>query len=190
LGPLLLLLLRRLLGPLLLLLLRRLLGPLLLLLLLRLLGPLLLLLLLLRLLSPLRLPLLLLLLRLLGPLLLRLLLFRLLSPLLLRLLLLLFRLLGPLLLLLLPALLPFGSALFLIVLRVRRVNRPEKHEQGSRTDNSNQLHRNRPPLVSILGMHADRQSAPNDVPLLRLPRPRPRESRIGWFAGQALHSDA
>jgi hypothetical protein len=78
--------------------------------------------------------------------------------------------------------------LFLIVLRVGRVNRPEKHEQGSRTDNSNQLHRNRPPLVSILGMHADRQSAPNDVPLLRLRRPR--ESRIGWFPGQALHSDA
>ena len=117
----------RLLGSLLLL---RLWGPLRLLLL-RLLGPLLLW----RLLSPLRL--LLLLLRLLSPLLLRLFLFRLLGPL--------------LLLLLLPALLPFGSALFLIVLSVRRVNRPEKHEQGSRTDNSNQLHRNRPPLISILG---------------------------------------
>jgi hypothetical protein len=148
----------RLLGSLLLL---RLLGPLRLLLL-RLLGPLLLW----RLLSPLRL--LLLLLRLLSPLRLRLLLllFRLLSPLLLRLLLLLFRLLGPLLLrlllLLLPALLPFGSGLFLIVLRVGRVNRPEKYEQGSRTDNSNQLHRN-PPLISILGVHADGQFAPNDV---------------------------
>ena len=157
------LLLLRLLGPLLLLLL----SPLrLLLLLLRLLSPLRLLSLL-RLLIPLRLRLLLSLLRLLGPLRLRLLLFRLLSPLRLRLLLFLFRLLGPLLLrlllLLLPALLPFGSALFLIVLRVGRVNRPEKHEQGSRTDNSNQLHRNRPPLISILGVHADGQSAPNDV---------------------------
>jgi len=176
-GPLRLLLLR-LLGPLLL---WRLLSPLrLLLLLLRLLSPLRLLSLL-RLLSPLRLRLLWLALRLLGPLRLRLLLFRLLSPLrlrlllllfrllsplLLRLLLLLFRLLGPLLLrlllLLLPALLPFGSGLFLIVLRVGRVNRPEKYEQGSRTDDSNQLHRN-PPLISILGVHADGQSAPNDV---------------------------
>ena len=176
-GPLRLLLLR-LLGPLLL---WRLLSPLrLLLLLLRLLSPLRLLSLL-RLLIPLRLRLLLSLLRLLGSLRLRLLLFRLLSPLrlrlllllfrllsplLLRLLLLLFRLLGPLLLrlllLLLPALLPFGSGLFLIVLRVGRVNRPEKYEQGSRTDDSNQLHRN-PPLISILGVHADGQSAPNDV---------------------------
>ena len=146
----------RLLGSLLLL---RLLGPLLLLLL----SPLRLLLLLLRLLSPLRL---LSLLRLLSPLRLRLLLFlfRLLGPLL-RLLLLLFRLLGPLLLLLrlllllLPALLPFGSGLFLIVLRVGRVNRREKHEQGSRTDNSNQLHRNRPPLISPWSVHANGQSA-------------------------------
>jgi hypothetical protein len=42
-------------------------------------------------------------------------------------------LLGPLLLRL-----PFGLALFF--LRVRRVNRPEEHKQGSGADNSNQLH--------------------------------------------------
>ena len=187
LGPLLL----RLLGPLLLLL--RLLGPLLLLL--RLLSPLLLLLrllssllLLLRLLSPLLLPL-----RLLGPLLLLLrllssllLLLRLLSPLLLPLrllgpLLLLLRLLSPLLLLLrllgplLLWLLSCRLALFflLIALRVGRVNRPEKHEQGSGTDNSNKLHRNRSPLISLLSVHADDQSAPNDVPPPRPPRPQP-----------------
>jgi hypothetical protein len=116
----------------------RLLGPLLLLLF-RLLGPLLLLLF--RLLGPL----LLLLFRLLSPLLL--LLFRLLGPLLL---LLLRRLLGPLLLLL-PALLPFRFTFFLIVLRVRGVNRPEEHQQCSGADNSNKLHRNCPPLISLPG---------------------------------------
>jgi hypothetical protein len=151
----------RLLGPLRLslLLLLRLLGPLRLslLLLLRLLGSLRLsLLLLLRLLGSLRLSLLLLL-RLLGPLLL----LRLLGPLLLlRLLgpLLLLRLLGPLLLLrllgplrLLPTPLRFRFALLLIALRVRRVNRPEKHKQGSGTDHSNQLHRNRPPFKIAIG---------------------------------------
>jgi hypothetical protein len=101
--------------------------------------------------------LLLLLLRLLCPLLL-LLLLRLLSPLLL---LLLLRLLGPLLLLLLllPTPLLFRFALLLIVLRVRRIKRPEKHKQGSGADNSNQLHRNRPPLISRLGLHANGQSA-------------------------------
>ena len=147
LGPLLLLLLR-LLSPLLLLLLLRLLSPLLLLLLLGLLGPLLLLLWL----------------RLLGPLLLLLFLLRLLGSLLL---LLLLRLLGPLLRLLLllllllrwPTLLPLRLAFLLIALRVRRVNRPEEHKQGSSTDNSNKLHANRPPLTSLLGMHADGQCA-------------------------------
>jgi hypothetical protein len=142
----LLLLWLRLLGPLLLLLfLLRLLGSLLLLLLLRLLGPLLLLLL-----------------RLLGPLLLLLFLLRLLGSLLL-----LLRLLGPLLRLLLllllllrwPTLLPLRLAFLLIALRVRRVNRPEEHKQGSSTDNSNKLHANRPPLTSLLGMHADGQCA-------------------------------
>jgi hypothetical protein len=116
--------------------------------------------LLLRLLGSLRL-LLLLLLRLLGPLrLLLLLLLRLLGSLRL-LLLLLLRLLGPLrlLLLLLPTPLRFRFALLLIALRVRRVNRPEKHKQGSDTDHSNQLHRNRPPLRSRLGVHANGQSA-------------------------------
>ena len=156
LGPL-LLLLRRLLGPLLLLL-RRLLSPLLLLLLRRLLSPLLLL----RLLCPLLLLLLLLLLRLLCPLLL--VLRGLLGPRLL----LLRGLLGPRLLLLL-LLLPFRLALFLIALRVGRVNRPEKQKQGSGTDHSKKLHRNRSPLISLLGMHANDQSAPNHAPLPNRP---------------------
>jgi hypothetical protein len=52
--------------------------------------------------------------------------------------------------------LPFGLAFFL---RVRRVNRPEKHKQGSRTDNSNQLHCDHPPLLSLLSMHSSGQSA-------------------------------
>jgi hypothetical protein len=86
-----------------------------------------------------------------GPLLLRLLSrSSLLGPLLLRLLL--RSLLGPLLLRL-----PFGLALFF--LRVRGVNRPEKHKQGSGTDNSNQLHCDRPPLLSLSGMHSSGQSA-------------------------------
>jgi hypothetical protein len=46
--------------------------------------------------------------------------------------------------------LPCGLALFF--LRVCRFCRPEEHKQGSRTDNSNQLHRNRPPSLSLLGM--------------------------------------
>ena len=122
------------------------LGPLLLLL--RLLSPLLLLLR--RLLSPL----LLLLGRLLGPLLL-LLLRRLLSPLLLR------RLLGPLLLLLF-LLLPFRLA-FLIVLRTRGVNRPDKHEQGSRTDHSNKLHRNRFSVNFAIGCARRPPIRPRDI---------------------------
>ena len=129
LGPLLLLLLWRLLGPLLL---RRLLGPLLLLLLWRRLLGSLLLLLLRRLLSPL-----LLLLSLLGR-------------------------LSPLLLLLLRTPLPLGLALIFflpIALRERRVNRPEKHKQGSGTDHSNQLHGNRPPSLSLPGVHAGCQCA-------------------------------
>jgi hypothetical protein len=73
------------------------------------------------------------------------------------------RLLGPLLLLLLP----FRLALLLFILRVRRVNRPKKHEQASDTDHSNQLHRTRSPLISLLRVHADNQSAPNNVPLRR-----------------------
>ena len=60
-------------------------------------------------------------------------------------------LLGPLLLRL-----PFGLAFFL---RVRRVNRPEEHKQGSGTDNSNQLHPNHPPSLSLLCLHSDNQSA-------------------------------
>jgi hypothetical protein len=60
-------------------------------------------------------------------------------------------LLGPLLLWL-----PFGLAFFL---RVRRVNRPEEHKQGSGTDNSNQLHLNHPPSLSLLCLHSDNQSA-------------------------------
>ena len=158
---------RRLLSPLLLLLL--LLNPLLLLGLLLGALPLLLLLLLLLLLGAL----LLLLRRLLIPLLPHLFLLGLLGPLRL-LLLLLRRLLGPLLrllsllgrlsplLLLLRTPLPLGLALIFflpIALRERRVNRPEKHKQGSRTDHSNHLHRNCPPLASLLGMHADGQRA-------------------------------
>jgi hypothetical protein len=88
---------------------------------------------------------------LLGPLLLRLLSRSgLLGPLLLRLL---SRsgLLGPLLLWL-----PLGLAFFL---RVRRVNRPEEHKQGSGTCNSNQLHPNHPPSLSLLCLHSDNQSA-------------------------------
>ena len=74
-------------------------------------------------------------------------------------------LLGPLLLRLLsrsgllrPLLLrlPFGLAFFL---RVRRVNRPEESKQGSGTDNSNQLHLNHPPSLSLLCLHSDNQSA-------------------------------
>jgi hypothetical protein len=96
---------------------------------------------------------------LLRPLLLRLLLLRLLGALLLRSLLgalLLRSLLSPLLLLLrllsgsllrpLLLRLPFGLAFFL---RVRRVNRPEKRKKGSGADNSNQLHCDRPPLLSL-----------------------------------------
>jgi hypothetical protein len=60
-------------------------------------------------------------------------------------------LLGPLLLWL-----PFGLAFFL---RVRRVNRPEEHKQGSGTCNSNQLHPNHPPSLSLLCLHSDNQSA-------------------------------
>jgi hypothetical protein len=49
----------------------------------------------------------------------------------------------------------------LIALRVSRVDRPEEHEQGSGADNSNKLHRNRSPLISLLGKHADYQSVPD-----------------------------
>lgn len=61
-------------------------------------------------------------------------------------------------------LLLFRLALFsvlLVVLRVRRDNRPEKQKQGGRTGSSNKLHSNhlRSPLRSPLGMHADDQSA-------------------------------
>ena len=48
--------------------------------------------------------------------------------------------------LLLPTLLLFRLALFfvlLVVLRVRRDNRPEKQQQGSGTGSSNELHSNR-----------------------------------------------
>jgi hypothetical protein len=68
------------------------------------------------------------------------------------------RLLGPLLLLLLWLLLPrllgpllrFRLALFfllLVVLRVRRDNRPEEQKQGSGTGSSNILHSNRLPQI-------------------------------------------
>jgi hypothetical protein len=90
---------------------------------------------------------------------------RLLGALLLRRLLLGSRLLGPLLLRLCR-----GLALFflLIALRVDGVNRPEKHEQGRNADNSNQLHRNRSPLISLLSKHA------GDQPSHPLPLPSPR----------------
>ena len=101
---------------------------------------------------------------LLRPLLLRLLFGSLLGPLLLRLL---FRsLLGPLLLRLLsrsrlrPLLLRLPLRFAFFFLRVGRVNRPEQHEQGANADHSNQLHRNSSPLISLLGVHADDQSAP------------------------------
>jgi hypothetical protein len=58
--------------------------------------------------------------------------------------------------------LPLRLAFFF--LRVGRVNRPEQHEQGANADHSNQLHRNSSPLLSLSGMHADDQSAPDDVP--------------------------
>jgi len=206
-GPLLLrLLLLRLLSPLLLWLLSlRLLGPLLRLLLLRLLGRLLLL----------RSLLLRLLLRLLGPLLLWLLLLRLLGPLLL-LRSLLLRLLGPLLLWLLSGLsvllllrlplrllsaclrllrlfLPrFRFALFfllLVVLRVRRDNRPEKQKQGSATGSSNELHSNRPPVSFTIGHARRRPVRLNDVPLPLVPRPRPWSCASshpdGWVESRA-----
>jgi hypothetical protein len=37
----------------------------------------------------------------------------------------------------------------LIALRISRVDRPEKHEQGSGAENSNKLHRNCSPLISL-----------------------------------------
>src|ERR1039458_10639277 len=42
-------------------------------------------------------------------------------------------------------------ALFFLLLGVRisRVDRPEKHEQGSGAENSNKLHRNCSPLISL-----------------------------------------
>jgi hypothetical protein len=52
--------------------------------------------------------------------------------------------------------LPFGLAFFL---RVRGVNRPEKRKKGSGADNSNQLHCDCPPLLSLWAMHSDGQSA-------------------------------
>jgi hypothetical protein len=63
--------------------------------------------------------------------------------------------------------------LFLIVLRARKANRPEKHEQGSRADNSNKLHRYRPRLISLARYARRRPMRPNHVPLPWPPRPRP-----------------
>jgi hypothetical protein len=54
------------------------------------------------------------------------------------------------------------------------------------------LHRNRSPLISLLGVHADDQSAPIDVPTPwhRSPISWFRESRIGPAPGQAFRRDA
>jgi len=94
-------------------------------------------------------------------------------------------LLGPLLLRL-----PLSFAFFF--LRVGRVNRPQQHEQDANADHSNQLHRNRSPLISLLSVHADDQSAPIDVPTPwhRLPFSWFRESRIRPAPGQAFRRDA
>ena len=60
---------------------------------------------------------------------------------------------------------PVGPAVAAVALRAclfparTRVNRPEEHKQGSGTDNSNQLHRNHPPSLSLLCLHSDSQSA-------------------------------
>ena len=64
--------------------------------------------------------------------------------------------------LLLPALLLLGLALFfvlLVLLRVRRDNRPEKQKQADGTGSSNELQGNLPPLRSLLDVHADSQFA-------------------------------
>jgi hypothetical protein len=59
----------------------------------------------------------------------------------------------------------------LAALRVGRVNRPEKHEQGSRADNANKLHRNRPPLISLARYARGRPTRLNPI---ALPRPGTR----------------
>jgi hypothetical protein len=86
--------------------------------------------------------------------------------------------------------LPLSFAFFF--LRVGRVNRPQQHEQDANADHSNQLHRNRSPLISLLSVHADDQSAPIDVPTPwhRLPFSWFRESRIRPAPGQAFRRDA
>jgi hypothetical protein len=67
-----------------------------------------------------------------------------------------------LLALLLTNLLPFRLALSfvpLVGLLICRDIRPEKQKQGNGTGSSSKLHGNRPPSRSLLGVHADGQSA-------------------------------